>query len=100
MRILIRMEFEWDEAKNRRNTAKHHCSFEEAKGVFLDKHRIIKFDAVHSASEPRYFCYGKTAGGRILTVRFTPRGSAVRIIGAGEWTKGKEVYAQENQKNQ
>jgi uncharacterized protein len=28
------MDFEWDEAKNRRNLAKHGISFEEAARVF------------------------------------------------------------------
>ena len=34
--------------------------------------------------------------GGILTVRFTRRGEAIRIIGAGYWRKGKAIYEKEN----
>jgi hypothetical protein len=29
-------------------------------------------------------------------VRFTVRGDAIRIFGAGYWRKGKKIYEQEN----
>jgi len=32
-----------------------------------------------------------------MTVRFTSRESAIRIIGAGYWRKGKRIYERENQ---
>jgi uncharacterized DUF497 family protein len=37
-------EFEWNEAKNRKNTKKHKVDFEEAKTVFDDPH-AIEFEA-------------------------------------------------------
>ncbi len=40
---------------------------------------ILAEDLIHSESEKRYFCFG-TVGGDILTVRFTYRGSVIRII--------------------
>ena len=40
-------------------------------------------------------CIGKVAGG-ILTVRFTHRKRKIRIIGAGNWRKGKKIYEEEN----
>lgn len=94
------MEFEWDENKKLANQAKHGVSFEEAGEVFLDPDRLTKFDHSHSRQEARFFCYGKTAAGKILTVRFTTRNNKIRIIGAGEWRFGREVYEQENKKNQ
>ncbi|MEI7674811.1 MAG: BrnT family toxin, partial [bacterium] len=39
---------------------------------------------------------GKTSNGGIATVRFTKRNSHIRIIGAGYWRKGKNIYEQNN----
>jgi hypothetical protein len=88
------MDFEWNSDKNKVNIAKHGLSFSKAKVAFSDKKRIIMLDVDHSASEKRYFCIGKSADGRIVTVRFTIRNSHIRIIGAGYWRKGKEKYEQ------
>lgn len=52
-------------------------------------------DLGHSGSEQRYFCFGFADGG-VMTVRFTYRGSRIRIIAAGYWRKGKTLYEQEN----
>jgi uncharacterized protein len=84
------LNFEWDENKNLENQAKHHLSFEEAQEAFFDPKRHIAIDIAHSTkAEKRYYCFGK-AGQAIITVRFTKRGSVVRIIGAGYWRKGKK----------
>jgi hypothetical protein len=32
----------------------------------------------------------------VMTVRFTWRGSRIRIFGAGYWRKGKRLYEQQN----
>ena len=87
------MEFEWDPRKSRENEAKHGVSFEFAKTVFDDPNLVLTEDAEHSASEQRYFAFGRVGGG-ILTVRFTVRADRVRIIGAGYWKKGKVYYEQ------
>jgi uncharacterized protein len=90
------VRFEWDERKNAANVAKHHVSFFEAQLAFADPRRVIARDLAHSGSEERFYCFGLVAGG-VMTVRFTYRQNAVRIIGAGYWRKGKAVYEQENQ---
>lgn len=41
--------------------------------------------------------YGWNYISGILTVRFTYRGSVIRIFGAGYWRKGKAIYEHENQ---
>jgi uncharacterized DUF497 family protein len=87
--------FEWDEAKNRLNIAKHGVDFAEAQMAFLDPQRVIAEDLRHSASEKRYFCIGAVESA-ILTVRFTWRAGKIRIIGAGYWRKGKQIYEKEN----
>jgi hypothetical protein len=87
--------FEWDDAKNRENRAKHRIDFSMAQIAFADARRIIAEDMSHSAMERRYFCYG-AVGGDIVTVRFTYRVGVIRIFGAGFWRKGKQIYEREN----
>jgi uncharacterized DUF497 family protein len=91
------IDFEWDEAKDSSNQEKHGISFSEARYAFLDKRRVIAKDIAHSLFEERYYCFGRNRDGNaILTVRFTIRNECIRIIGAGYWRKGKEVYDKEN----
>ncbi|NLD38357.1 MAG: BrnT family toxin [Desulfatiglans sp.] len=45
----------------------------------------------HSDDEKRYYCLGKVSDG-VMTVRFTYRQNKIRIIGAGYWRKGKNIY--------
>lgn len=87
--------FEWDEIKNKMNQKKHSISFEEAQYAFLDSNRIIAKDLGHSESEERFYCFGRIAE-NIVTVRFTYRKNKIRIIGAGYWRKGKQIYEKEN----
>lgn len=87
--------FEWDENKNKLNQSKHNISFEEAQYAFLDPKRIVAKDLEHSGDEERYYCFGNIAG-NIVTVRFTSRNNKIRIIGAGYWRKGKQIYEKEN----
>ena len=85
--------FEWDKAKNLENQEKHGVSFEEAQYAFLDQNRVIAEDLEHSKNEIRYYCFGKDKDGTdILTVRFTYRTGRIRIIGAGYWRRGKQLY--------
>lgn len=93
---MSRMHFEWDSAKDEANRAKHHVSFSDAQYAFADTRRVIAKDLQHSTSEDRFYCFGKVKGG-VLTVRFTYREGAIRIIGAGYWRKGKVIYERENQ---
>jgi uncharacterized DUF497 family protein len=74
------MEFEWDEAKNRANIAKHGISFGEASGIF-DGSTYERVDARQDYGETRYTGIG-LAGGRELFVVFTWRGRVRRIISA------------------
>lgn len=91
--------FEWDPAKDLINQVKHQVSFAEAQYAFTDPQRVIAEDLSHSLIEKRYYCFGKVIDG-ILTVRFTYRDGLIRIIGAGYWRKGKQIYERENQIHQ
>ncbi len=77
--------------KNEINTNKHGVSFENAVKAFSDPERLTLQDSQHSQTEDRFFCISKTDEG-ILTVRFVIRGASIRIIGAGFWRKGKQLY--------
>lgn len=88
--------FDWDPKKDHANLLKHGVSFAAAQFAFADPRRVIAVDTTHSAAEARYFCFGQVGDG-ILTVRFTHRNDVIRIIGAGYWRKGKQIYDRENQ---
>lgn len=85
--------FEWDQNKDAENLKKHRVDFETAQYAFIDPKRVIAENLQHSKEEKRYYCFGKVKGG-ILTVRFTYRNNKIRIIGAGYWRKGKNIYKQ------
>ncbi len=90
------ISFEWDGDKNADNLQKHGVNFETAQYAFIDSKRVIAQDLAHSKIEKRYYCFGKVKGG-VLTIRFTYRGNHIRIIGAGYWKKGKNIYEKHNQ---
>ncbi len=92
---MKKVNFEWDESKNLENQEKHSIPFELAQYAFADPDRVIAEDITHSGREKRYYCFGKVEE-EIITVRFTYRGSAIRIIGAGYWRKGRKIYGDEN----
>jgi hypothetical protein len=89
------MKFEWDPHKDRENQKKHGVPFEVAQYAFADPDRVIAEDLSHSQDEKRFFCFG-TVGEGVLTVRFTVRGSTIRIFGAGYWRKGRKIYEEES----
>ena len=88
--------FEWDNAKDLANQAKHGLSFSEVQFAFADPDRVIARDLGHSDEEDRFYCFGRLGEG-IATVRFTYRGEIIRILGGGYWRKGKRIYERENQ---
>jgi uncharacterized protein len=89
------VSFERDPTKNEVNRVKHGVSFEEACEAFLDEHRVLLLDRAHSSqAEERFFLLGNVQG-RVLTVRFTMRGQAIRILGAGCWRKGRDLYGRQ-----
>ncbi len=94
--LMKKSYFEWDACKNVSNQEKHGVGFVEAQFAFLDPKRVIVEDIAHSNNrEKRYYCFGKVSAG-IMTVRFTYRNRAIRIIGAGFWRKGKKIYEEKN----
>ena len=53
------VEFEWDEAKDRRNQRKHGLSFREVRQLFVSGTDYLEiFDAAHSDTEDRFIAIG------------------------------------------
>lgn len=75
------MDFEWNENKNKTNKEKHDISFEKAKDVFKDSKKIITEDTRKDYGENHFIVVGKVTN-VILTVVYTIRKTAVRIISA------------------
>lgn len=87
--------FEWDANKDSENRAKHGVSFEAAQYAFADPWLVLAQDLQHSQQKQRFYCFG-WVGEDVLTVRFTYRMSAIRILGAGYWRKGRKIYEAQN----
>ena len=74
------MRFEWDDA-NVRHIAAHGVTPAEAEEAFADPLRVGR-TAYNTPTEERDGIVGMTGAGRLLTVIFTVRRGAVRVISA------------------
>jgi uncharacterized DUF497 family protein len=70
--------FEWDDAKNRINFAKHGLDFADAELVLAGL-CVTFVDNRFEYGEDRFITLGLLAG-RLLTIAHAPRGEATRII--------------------
>ena len=52
---MKKVNFEWNESKNKENQEKHGVPFELAQYVFADPSRVIAEDTSHSQNEKRYW---------------------------------------------
>ncbi len=84
--------FEWDLAKDLENRAKHGVSFAEAVETFGDPRGIVLEDIAHSEDAARFYWVGRSRAGRVLTTRYTRRGSSIRIFGCAEWRRFRRYY--------
>jgi len=73
------MEFEWDEAKNRANRAKHGFDFTHAIRIFVGS--VRRHLDQRPWAEERFVATGLVEG-RFVTVVYTVRGDRYRIISA------------------
>ena len=95
------MLFEWDEEKEKNNIAKHGIDFETAARVFADENRLELYDADHSDEEDRYIAIGMIGEVMyIVTVVFTDRNEAIRLISARKATKQeRKLYYDYSKRN-
>ena len=75
------MRFEWDEAKERANIAKHGLNFQTAALVFLDPN-LREFEDLGLYDESRWNVIGRVDG-QVLFVTYTERGDRIRISARG-----------------
>jgi uncharacterized DUF497 family protein len=87
--------FQWDEGNDSKNWTRHGTSQTEAEQVFVNRPVVVVDDVAHSRAEARYFSFGRTDGGRLLTVVFTVRGRRLRVISARSMSRReRRQYAQ------
>lgn len=83
MAYNCRMEFDWDDAKDRSNQRKHGLSFTEAKQLFEGSQDYLEiFDASHSGNEDRFIAIGDIDRGIAVVVYTEREEGLIRIIGA------------------
>ena len=83
------LKFDWDNAKNAANIAKHSIDFADTRDVFMDLHAIDSIDDREDYGEDRFVTIGM-AQGRLLTVVYSMRSEVTRIISA----RGATPYEQ------
>lgn len=87
------MIYEWDDAKNRKNIAKHGLSFEDAEQVFEGP--CVTFEDDRFAyGEERLVTLGLLAG-RLVVIAHSPRDERTRIISMRKGNRREEKIYQE-----
>jgi uncharacterized DUF497 family protein len=90
------VRFDWDEAKEAANRAKHGISFNEATTVLGDFLGWTYPDHDHSESERRWITIGASEVGRIVVVAHTDDSEGtIRIISARHATRKEREYYEE-----
>jgi uncharacterized DUF497 family protein len=91
----IELEFEWDEAKAKRNLEKHGVSFLTAAAIFSNE-RLERIDDREDYGELRWIALGRV-GIEVYRVVFTRRGeNVIRIVSARKAGKDEqEIYYRE-----
>ena len=86
--------FDWDRSNIQKNWERHKVAFDECEEVFFHD-PVLAPDLGHSEDEERYFAFGRTARGRLLTIVFTMRKDKIRIVSARDMNrKERERYGQ------
>jgi uncharacterized DUF497 family protein len=82
------IRFEWDNAKEKSNVAKHGVTFSEAKTVFYDPNARVIDDPEHSIKEDRFIILGISQKLRMLVICHCYRecDEVIRIISARKAT--------------
>ena len=94
---IVYGDFEWDEAKARRNLSRHGVSFVEATTLFDDPLFVPYKDEEHSSQESRYVIIGESKENRLLVVAYTQR-ERTRIIGVRKVTPRERRKYEESEK--
>ena len=84
------IEFEWDEAKNAANLAKHNCRFEAAR-AFDFSTALLGEDVRKDYAETRMIALGYI-GVRLHVLVFTIRGLRIRVISLRKANKRERAH--------
>ncbi len=89
------MSFEWDEQKRRANLEKHGLDFFDVSAVFETPYVVVP--SARGGEKDRFLAIGLFEG-RFVTVVYTTRGEAVRVISFrraryDERQKYQEIYS-------
>ncbi|MBI4357318.1 MAG: BrnT family toxin [Gammaproteobacteria bacterium] len=89
---MDKLQFEWDDKKEKANIKKHTVSFGEAYTAFYDENGIQFFDPDHSMDEDRFILLGMSSKLRVLVVChcFRESETVVRIFSARKATRDEE----------
>ena len=85
------MNIQFDNRKATSNLRKHGVSFEEAATALLDANALVSEDG-DAEGEQRLVLLGLSSQGRLLTVCYTLRGEAIRLISARPATATEVGY--------
>jgi len=94
----MKLIFDWDDAKARRNRIKHKVSFDEARSIFGDRFLVTFPDEKHSQVEDRFISIGTSSKNRVILVVHTEYDEddaiiIIRFINARKATPAeREVY--------
>jgi len=81
------VELEWDRRKQTANLKKHGVEFADAFAVFADPLAVTISDS--KSEEERFITTGADTLGRLLSVVYTWRGDAIRLISARRATRNE-----------
>ncbi len=73
------MEFDWD-AANIRHIGRHRVTPADVEQVFANDPMTV--GTQQHNEEERFLCFGRTNGGRFLTVLYTERAGRIRVVTA------------------
>ncbi len=85
--------FEWDEAKNRENFAKHGLDFNDSPQVFA-RECITYRDERFDYGEERFITFG-LLDSRVVVIAHTPRDGETRIISMRKGNRREQKIYQE-----
>lgn len=89
----MQLRYEWDEAKNQANIAKHGLSFEDAEHVFAGPCVTFEDDRL-DYGEMRLVTLGLLAG-RLVVIAHTSRDDGTRIISMRKGNRREQRIYQE-----
>ncbi len=87
---MMKLEFEWHDAKAEANLQAHGVSFDLAKTVFKDPFAVERLDDREDHGEQRFVIIGMAEGHVVLFVAYTEREERIRIISARRATQNEQ----------